>query len=201
MPASQRHIYTGILPINSYQTAWTMLAKLRSVMGSDHSTLLAGRVAIDETFFGGPNAGGRGRGTLGKTMVAGAIRVTSTGWGRARLGVILDAKAPTLQRFITAHIATDSTIVTDGLTSYPGATVGYVHQPISVSATGKPAHESLQPCTGYLPKSNDQSMEPTKAPVAPGTWMNSSSASTGATAPPEDWYSCDYYNAVWPVHR
>lgn len=132
-----------ILPINSYQTAWTMLAKFRSVMHAANSALLAGRVEIDETFFGGPKAGVRGRGALGKTMVAGAIEVTETGWGRARLGVITDAKAPTLQRFIRTTIEPSSTIVTDGLTSYPAATIGYVHEPISVTATGRPAHESL----------------------------------------------------------
>lgn len=79
--------------------------------------LLSGAVEIDETFFGGPKAGVRGRGALGKTMVAGAIEITKTGWDRPRLAVIKDAKAATLKRFITAHIATGSTIVTDGLTS------------------------------------------------------------------------------------
>lgn len=44
---------------------------------------------------------------------------------------------------MVAHIAPGSTIVTDGLTSYPAATAGYVHQPISVTATGRPAHEAL----------------------------------------------------------
>jgi len=112
-------------------------------MDSSNSQLLDGRVEIVETFFGGPKAGVRGRGALGKTMVVGALEVTETGWGRARLGVTIDAKAPTLQRFIRANIEPDSTIVTDGLTSYPVATAGCVHQPSSVSATGRPAHGSL----------------------------------------------------------
>lgn len=82
---SAAHLHR-ILPINSYQTARTMVAKFRSVMSSSNSQLLAGRVENDETFLGGPKAGVRGRGALGKIMVAGAIEVTETGWGRARLG-------------------------------------------------------------------------------------------------------------------
>ncbi|OAV52031.1 hypothetical protein A6F49_01350 [Enteractinococcus helveticum] len=52
-------------------------------------------------------------------------------------------KALTLRQFITANIESGSIIVADGLTSYPAATAGYVHQAISVTATGRPAHESL----------------------------------------------------------
>ncbi|OAV52030.1 hypothetical protein A6F49_01345 [Enteractinococcus helveticum] len=65
---SAAHLHQ-ILPINSYQTAWTMLAKFHSVMSSANSQLLAGHIELDETFFGGPKAGVRGRGALGKTWL------------------------------------------------------------------------------------------------------------------------------------
>ncbi|MGP5384122.1 IS1595-like element ISAar1 family transposase, partial [Glutamicibacter arilaitensis] len=60
-----------VLPISSYQTAWSMLGKLRSVMSTQDSSLLSGRVEVDESFFGGHRPGRTGRGAAGKTLVAG----------------------------------------------------------------------------------------------------------------------------------
>ena len=57
-----------------------------------------------KTFIGGPRAGVRGRGAAGKTLVAGAVEITEHGWGRARLSIIDDATAQTLNTFITANI-------------------------------------------------------------------------------------------------
>lgn len=139
---SASHLYR-VLPISSYQTAWAMLARLRTVMGSANSEPLTGRVEIDETFFGGPRPGKAGRGAAGKTLVAGAIEITTHGWGRVRLAVIADASASSLQAFVKANIAAGSTVVTDAWSSYPSALTGYVHQPLNVSASGRPAHESL----------------------------------------------------------
>lgn len=79
---STSHLYR-MLPISSYQTAWTMLAKLRTVMATSHSQPLTGRVEVDETFFGGPQPGTTGRGAAGKTLVAGAVETTQRGWGRS----------------------------------------------------------------------------------------------------------------------
>lgn len=104
MGVSATHLHR-VLPVSSYQTAWTMLAKLRSVMSAAHSTQLPGRVEVDETFIGGVRAGPVGRGALDKTLVAGAIEITQHGWGRARLAVIEDASATTLQHFVHQHIA------------------------------------------------------------------------------------------------
>ncbi|MFT4136624.1 IS1595 family transposase [Microbacterium sp.] len=132
-----------VLPISSYQTAWTILAKYRSVMTQTSGGLLEGVVEIDEAFFGGPRPGSPGRGAKGKTLVAGAIETGGSGWGRARLAVIPDASATSLETFTQAHVATGATIVTDGWPSYPPALTGYVHEPINISATGRPAHESL----------------------------------------------------------
>lgn len=139
---SAAHLHR-VLPINSYQTAWTMLAKFRHVMSSSESAPLSGRVEVDESFFGGHRPGVRGRGALGKMLVAGAIEITGHGWGRARLSVIDDALTAWLRAFVTTNIAAGATIVSDGLPSYPGALSGYEHEPINVSASGKHAHEVL----------------------------------------------------------
>lgn len=139
---SAAHLHR-VLPISSYQTAWTMLAKFRSVMTTTASEPLSGLVEIDETFVGGPRPGAPGRGALGKSLVAGAIEITGSGWGRARLEVIPDASAASLRGFVRANVRQGSTIATDGWTAYPAALSGYVHEPVNVSASGKPAHVSL----------------------------------------------------------
>lgn len=140
VPAAHLH---RVLPIASYQTAWAMLARLRQVMTSAEGALLSGRVEVDETFIGGPRPGVRGRGARGKTLVAGAIEINDTGWGRARMAVIDDATTASLKAFAAKTIAPESIVVTDGLNSYPSALQGYEHQAISVAASGRPAHESL----------------------------------------------------------
>ncbi|MBP2372429.1 transposase-like protein [Paeniglutamicibacter psychrophenolicus] len=132
-----------VLPIGSYQTAWTMLSRLRQVMSSAESEPLRGTVEMDETFLGGPRHGKFGRGAAGKTLVAGALEILPDGWGRARLGVIPDASAASLKAFVRANIASGSTVITDAWRSYPSALAGYVHEPVNVAASGKPAHESL----------------------------------------------------------
>lgn len=139
---SAAHLHR-VLPISSYQTAWTMLSKLRSAMSPAGSLLLAGRVEVDETFIGGPRPGTVGRGAAGKTLVAGAIEVKDHGWGRARLAAIPDASASSLKQFIRANIEAGSTVVSDGWSAYPGALEGYEHERLNVSASGMPAHHSL----------------------------------------------------------
>lgn len=132
-----------VLPINSYQTAWTMLGKLRAVLSQTDLEPLTGRVEVDETFIGGVKSGKPGRGAAGKVLVAGAVEITENGWGRARLAVIEDASAASLRGFITANIAAGSTIVSDAWTGYPPAMNQYHHEPLNVSASGAPAHELL----------------------------------------------------------
>ena len=58
------------LGLGSYETAWTMLHKLRSALGRRPEQLLSGPIEADETFVGGPRSGGKtGRGAPNKTMV------------------------------------------------------------------------------------------------------------------------------------
>lgn len=136
-----------VLPIGSYQTTWAMLARLRSVMGWQDSAPLSGRVEVDETYLGGPHPGKGGRGAAGKVLVAGAIETGPAGgraWGRARLAVIADASKKSLGPFITTTIAPGSTVVTDAWPTYPPLLAGtWVHEPHSIRASGRPAHQEL----------------------------------------------------------
>ena len=45
------------LEVGSYQTAWAMLQRLRSVLVRPGRDRLAGTVAVDETYIGGRNRG------------------------------------------------------------------------------------------------------------------------------------------------
>lgn len=119
------------------------MSKLRQVMSAQNSEPLSGQVEVDETFFGGPKPGIRGRGAKGKTLVIGAIEVGGAGWGRTRLSVIDDASTASLKSFISSNIAPGSTVITDAWPAYPPSLSGYIHDPRNVSASGLPAHESL----------------------------------------------------------
>lgn len=134
-----------LLGFGSYQTAWTMLHRLRAAMVRPARDPLAGDVEVNEMFIGGIKPGKRGRGAEGKSLVAVAVELLSpTGFGRCRLRVIPNAQAPTLRAFLLECVRPGSVIVTDGLSSYPAA-IGdtYVHRPHVVAATSDPAHVSL----------------------------------------------------------
>jgi hypothetical protein len=47
------------LVIGSYQTAWAMLGRLRSVLARPGRDRLTGTVEVDETYIGGEEAAGR----------------------------------------------------------------------------------------------------------------------------------------------
>ncbi|EQD32258.1 hypothetical protein B1A_04099 [mine drainage metagenome] len=107
--------------------------------------MLSGQVEVDETVFGGARHGKRGRGAGGKVLVAVAVELLSPkGFGRCRLQIIPNAETETLKTFIQKHVKPGSTIYTDGLTSYPGATKDeYLHHGTSVKGSGKEANEVL----------------------------------------------------------
>ncbi len=134
-----------LLGFGSYQTVWAMLHRLRAAMVRPGRDRLAGVVEVDETFFGGVRSGKRGRGAAGKVLVAVAVELHEPkGFGRCRLRVIPNAKAVSLGPFLRDCIEPDSTLVTDGLESYPPA-VGsdYVHRPVNVARSGAQANALL----------------------------------------------------------
>ena len=59
--------------LGSYQTAWTLLHKLRSSLGRRTGELLSGLVEADEAYVGGPRRGIQGRGAPNKSIVALAV--------------------------------------------------------------------------------------------------------------------------------
>jgi hypothetical protein len=89
------------LGIGSYQTAWAMLHRLRSVLVRPGRELLQGRVEADETFIGGEEpglAGGRSKGK--KALVGIAVeRIEPRGLGRCRMAWLMDASGGSLADF------------------------------------------------------------------------------------------------------
>jgi len=59
------------LEIGSYQTAWAMLHRLRSVLVRPGRERLSGEVEVDESFFGGEEPGLRGGRARGKKTLVG----------------------------------------------------------------------------------------------------------------------------------
>lgn len=118
------------LQIGSYQTAWAMLHRLRSVLVRPGRELLAGTVEVDETYIGGEEAGlagGRAKGKKALVVVA-VETIPPRGFGRCRTRIIPNGSADTLHAFITDTIAPGSTVITDGWSGYRGIeAIGYTH--------------------------------------------------------------------------
>jgi transposase-like protein len=119
------------LDIGSYQTAWAMLHRLRSVLVRPGRDLLAGTVEVDETYIGGEEPGLRGGRARGrKSLVGIAVEVREPkGIGRCRMAILQDASAATLRPFVTGHVEPGARIITDAWQGYHGLDgLGYRHE-------------------------------------------------------------------------
>ena len=134
------------LGIQSYQTAWTCLHKLRSAMVRPGRDRLSGRIEVDESYFGGRDEGGkRGRGSGKKAIVAVAVELHSPkGFGRIRMQRIPDVTKESLIPFVCGLAKKGSEIRTDGWASYNTLPAhGYLHHRSVISESGDPAHISM----------------------------------------------------------
>jgi transposase-like protein len=104
--------------LTTYETAFTMLHKLRSAMVRQGRDKLSGLVEVDETYIGGPKPGVSGRGAAGKVIVVGAVDLRGDNANRVRLKVIPDVSQATLTDFIKENIEPGAIIVTDDYVGY-----------------------------------------------------------------------------------
>lgn len=129
------------LGLKSYQTAWTWLHKLRRAMVVPGRLRLSGTVEVDETIWGGPEAGTWGV-RLGerKLWVGIAAEQTRSGVGRIRLTRLPSRTRLQLHQFIQESISPGSEVRTDGFPAYRGLEdLGYGHTAISLVQRGKDA--------------------------------------------------------------
>lgn len=134
-----------ILGLGSYETAWTMLHKLRRAMVRPGRDRLRGVVEVDETYVGGTEKGVHGRLTYRKAIVAVAVEVHDPkGFGRVRLRQVADVSSPNLMGFVSEAVEPGSVVHTDGWKGYDDlANKGYVRNRTVLAATGDPAHVAM----------------------------------------------------------
>jgi len=115
--------------LGSYETAWTLLHKLRSAL-RPRPHHLRGDVEADEAYIGGHRPGWAGRG-VGKTGVAVAVESRGDNAGAARLAVIRHASTEELTGFVRGAIeGTKATLYTDAWRAYAALSrQGVAHHP------------------------------------------------------------------------
>jgi transposase-like protein len=125
------------LEIGSYQTAWAMLHRLRSVLVRPGRERLTGIVEVDETYISGQEAGLPGGRAKGKKVLTGiAVEIKEPkGYGRCRMASLADASSASLHPFVKDHVEPGATVITDGWQGYRGLDrLGYRHEPRSQRA-------------------------------------------------------------------
>ena len=122
------------LALSRYDTAWTMLHKLRRAMVAPDRGLLSGEVEVDEFEIGGVEKGRSGGRSAIAKAASGiiAVEVRGNGSGRVRIELIDDASAATLSGFIERTVAPGAIVHTDGWQGYAKLmSKGFDHRPRS----------------------------------------------------------------------
>lgn len=125
------------LGIRRYETAWTMLQKLRRAMRRPQREALGEKVEVDETFIGNQEGLRGGREVGDRALVVGAVEVRGRVSGRIRLEVVRNSSAASLSGFVRRNVEPGTTVITDGWQGYaPLSGMGYRHRP---KTQGRPA--------------------------------------------------------------
>ena len=173
------------LEIGSYQTAWAMLGRLRSVLVRPGRDRLSGTVEVDETYIGGDEPGLRGGRAPGKKVLTGiAVEVREPkGIGRCRMAVLADGSSASLHPFVTGHVQPGATVITDAWMGYHGL----------AGLAARTRASCCPPCTGSPRWPSGGCWAPTRARstrrTGPATSTSSRSASTAAERPAGAWCS------------
>jgi transposase-like protein len=106
----------NLLGLPSYQTAWTMLHKLRRAMVRPGRGKLEGEVEVDETLLGGLRRGNPSR--LAKNIVIIAAEIQGKETGRIRAARIPHARGSSIVDFVEKNVAKGATVISDGAWAY-----------------------------------------------------------------------------------
>lgn len=134
-----------LLGLGSYQTAWTMLQKLRTAIVGPGQNRLRGRVEVGETCVGGVVQGVCGLGTRQKFIVGIAIEVFPPyGFGRVILRRIHDVSCASLVPFVCGAVEPGAEVCTNGWEGYNDIPEhGYKLNPNNLLRMGDPSHVSM----------------------------------------------------------
>src|SRR5438876_2087041 len=132
--AKQIQRETGV----TYKTAWRMFKQIRSLLDESSEIQFSGPVEVDESYFGGKEKFKHeskklhaGRGSVGKTIVAGAVERK----GRVVAKVVENTESETLVPFIAERVLPSSLVFTDEHRSYgPLKSKGYEHRRVHHAA-------------------------------------------------------------------
>ena len=142
-----------VLGLNSYQTAWAMLHRLRRAMVRPGRDLLSGTVEVDEAYLAlrrGPLIKRKGadfkiQGHSNLVAIAVAVEVLEPkGFGRIRVRRIQAPTIDALMPFVHDNVAPGAKIRTDGSRIYlPLEKKGFAHDPFILTGSDTPAHQPL----------------------------------------------------------
>ena len=139
-----------VLGLGSYETAWSMLPRLRRAMVRPDRELLPGEVEVDETYLAltdreNPiSAVGRKSNTTKVLVVIAVERLHPKGFGRIRIRPIDRGDYENLMPFIRASVGPGAVIHSDGSPAYKNLEDnGYGHRRTVHLGSDTPAHESM----------------------------------------------------------
>lgn len=139
-----------VLGLGSYQTAWTMLHRLRRAMVRPGREPLKGLVEVDETYLAitdrsNPVSPKGRKSSTSKILVAIAVEILQPkGFGRIRLRRIADDSAACVIPFVQQVVQSGAQVRTDGSAAYRSLKeLGFAHQRTVMLGSAVPAHVSM----------------------------------------------------------
>lgn len=139
-----------VLGLGSYQTAWTMLHRLRRAMVRPGREQLKGLVEVDETYLAiterqEPTSTEKRKSSTNKVLVVMAVEMLQPkGFGRIRLRRIAKDSAPYVVPFVQEVVESGAHVRTDGSAAYRSLTeLGYAHERTVMLGSKVPAHVSM----------------------------------------------------------
>ncbi len=133
-----------MLEIKDYKTVWTMGHKIRKAMAErDAYYKLAGLIEVDDTYFGAPKAGKRGRGAAGKAKVVVSVETQGDKPGFATMQQVETLSGESISQVLKDRLEEGVVSRTDGWRAYGVLNSGRnTHQPVAVGS-GKNAVKVL----------------------------------------------------------
>lgn len=142
-----------VLGLGSYETAWTMLHRLRRAMVNPERELLSGEVEVDEVYLAltdrqnpiSEMTRSSRKSRTAKALVVIAVEIHHPkGFGRIRINQIEKGDYSHLIPFIKASVAEGAQIHSDGSSAYRNLDeIGYTHRRSVHLGSDVAAHESM----------------------------------------------------------